>query len=94
MKTKTINFVGAALGLAIGFASFNSAMANDEQYLNSDPININGYVQQAPPATHPATLAHLDTQTYPPNQPHNCAQLKPHATTTFKMFVASRYTGT
>ena len=29
-------------------STFSGAMANDEEYLNSDPIDINGYVQEAP----------------------------------------------
>jgi hypothetical protein len=32
-------------------ATFSGAMANDEQYLNSDPININGYVQDDAPVS-------------------------------------------
>jgi len=56
MKTKTIKFVGGALGLALVVATINGAISNDEQYLNSDPININGYVQPTPP-----TDAELET---------------------------------
>ena len=37
--------------LALALCSFTGAMANEDAILNSDPIDINGYVQQAPPAT-------------------------------------------
>jgi opacity protein-like surface antigen len=33
-------------------ATFSGAMANDEQYLQSDPIDINGYVKEAPVTDH------------------------------------------
>jgi len=44
MKTYGKNKVLFVLGLA-GALSFNSVMANDSQYLDSDPIDVNGYVQ-------------------------------------------------
>lgn len=46
MKSNKRKLVGAFLGMAISVATFSGAMANDEKYLNSDPININGYVQE------------------------------------------------
>jgi FtsZ-binding cell division protein ZapB len=45
MKTKKNQFVRMALCLSLTLATFSGAMANDEQYLNSDPIDINGYVK-------------------------------------------------
>lgn len=42
MKTKKIMGALAVLSLSISFASVSQA--NDSQYLNSDPIDINGYV--------------------------------------------------
>ncbi len=47
MKTnKQVKFHQLFLLLSMSVASFSGAMGNDEGYLNSDPININGYVQQ------------------------------------------------
>lgn len=51
MKTKKNQFVRAALCLSLTLATFSGAMANDEQYLNSDPIDINGYVKEEVDAT-------------------------------------------
>ena len=42
MKTKKIMGACAVLSLSLSFASVSQA--NDHQYLNSDPIDINGYV--------------------------------------------------
>jgi len=46
MKTKKSKLINAFLLLAISTATFTGAMANDERYLDSDPININGYVAE------------------------------------------------
>ena len=43
MKANKIMTITALMSLSLG-VSFN-ALANDAQYLNSDPIDINGYVQ-------------------------------------------------
>lgn len=43
MKTKKMMGAFAVLSLSLSFASVSQA--NDHQYLNSDPIDINGYVQ-------------------------------------------------
>ena len=51
MKTKNFKIAGVVLSLTMSLASFSGAMANDEQYLNSDPIDINGYVKPEIEAT-------------------------------------------
>ena len=51
MKTKNFKIAGVVLSLTMSLASFSGAMANDEQYLNSDPIDINGYVKPQVEAT-------------------------------------------
>lgn len=51
MKTKNFKIAGVVLTLTMSLASFSGALANDEQYLNSDPIDINGYVKPEVEAT-------------------------------------------
>lgn len=51
MKATTSKFSKAFLGLAVLSSTFAGAIANDA-VLNSDPININGYVQEAPATDH------------------------------------------
>ena len=51
MKTKNSVKSKVFMTLALALCSFTGAMANEDAILNSDPIDINGYVQQAPPAT-------------------------------------------
>lgn len=53
MKTKKFQIAGTVFGFAFAVMSMapSSLMANDEKYLNSDPININGYVQPEMEAT-------------------------------------------
>lgn len=51
MKATTSKFSKAILGLAVLSSTFAGAIA-DDAVLNSDPININGYVQQAPATDH------------------------------------------
>ncbi len=46
MKAKNRKRFNAFLAVSFSVASFTGAMANEEKYLNSDPININGYVQE------------------------------------------------
>lgn len=50
MKTK-FNPKGAVFSLLMTTALLSTATANDEKYLSSDPININGYVQEELPPT-------------------------------------------
>jgi len=51
MKAINSKFSKAFLGLAVLSSTFAGAIANDA-VLNSDPININGYVQEAPATDH------------------------------------------
>ena len=46
MKTQKSMLSKGVLLLAMSCATFSGAIANEEQYLNNDPININGYVQE------------------------------------------------
>ncbi len=46
MKTNKRKLVNAFLGLAMTMATFSGAMANNGAVLNSDPIDINGYVTE------------------------------------------------
>lgn len=51
MQPKNGKLTKVLTALLVGISCFSSAMANDEKYLNSDPIDINGYVTDAPVAT-------------------------------------------
>lgn len=57
MKTK-LTPAGIVFMLLLGTTSLSQAQANDEQYLSSDPININGYVKEDLP---PPTDAELES---------------------------------
>ncbi|MBD66067.1 MAG: hypothetical protein CME62_12725 [Halobacteriovoraceae bacterium] len=53
MKTLKFQVAGAIMGLSLTLAALSpdKVLANDERYLNSEPININGYVQPEVEAT-------------------------------------------
>lgn len=52
MKKMNKKLSSALILMSLSVATFSGAMANDEQYLQSDPIDINGYVQEAPVSDH------------------------------------------
>jgi hypothetical protein len=51
MKNVNKKISNALLLLSLTTATFTGAIANDAQYLKSDPIDINGYVQEEAPVT-------------------------------------------
>lgn len=83
MKTKKFKIAGVVLTLTMSLASFSGAMANDEQYLNSDPIDINGYVQPEVEATD----AELETIRGDIKQAQNLNQINKKKTKGYKNLV-------
>lgn len=51
MRSTSKKLATVVTTLLVSSACFNQALANDEQYLDSDPININGYVTEPAPVT-------------------------------------------
>lgn len=51
MKTKNMKKVSGLVALSALMTASSIVSANDANYLNSDPININGYVQEEAPVT-------------------------------------------
>jgi len=52
MKTKNSLRSKVAMMMLSAVCTFNGAFANEDAILNSDPIDINGYVQEAPVSDH------------------------------------------
>ena len=48
MKTLNKKLSSTLILMSLTMSTFNGAIANDEAYLNSDPIDINGYVKEVP----------------------------------------------
>ena len=51
MQRRDVKLASVLTVLLVGVSCFSQAMANEEKYLNSDPINIDGYMTAAPVAT-------------------------------------------
>lgn len=51
MQSKDKKLARVLTTLMVASTCFSAAYANEENYLNSDPINITGYVSEAPPVT-------------------------------------------